>query len=93
MSANNNPRNRRNDGYQSKVTFWTEQLQLAMDGKSKYSYERCVDSLTYFKERRAAYLEGNAMLQERKEVVKPILNARAHYSLQQWAEEMGFDKH
>lgn len=47
---------RNNDGYQAKVEFWTEQLNLAVNGEGRYPIERCEESLTYFKGKRAAYL-------------------------------------
>jgi hypothetical protein len=50
-------RQRKNDGYQAKVEFWTEQLNLAKEGgQTRYPIERCEESLTYFKGKRAAYL-------------------------------------
>lgn len=49
-------RQRKNDGYAAKVEFWTEQLNLARNGEGRYPIERCEESLTYFKGKRAAYL-------------------------------------
>jgi len=49
-------RQRKNDGYQAKVEFWTEQLNLARNGEGRYPIERCEESLTYFKGKRADYL-------------------------------------
>jgi len=58
---------RNNDGYQGKVEFWEDQLALAKQAKefalvdhSRYSLERCRESLAYFKGKRAAYLEQKA---------------------------------
>ena len=49
-------RQRKNDGYQAKVEFWTKQLNLARNGEGRYSIERCEESLTRFKAKRAAYI-------------------------------------
>jgi len=50
-------RQRKNDGYQAKVEFWTEQLALAKEGgQTRYPIERCEESLAYFKGKRADYL-------------------------------------
>jgi len=49
-------RERKIDGYQAKVEFWTEQLNLARNGEGRYPIERCEESLTYFKGKRAAYI-------------------------------------
>ena len=60
-------RQRKNDGYQAKVEFWEDQLALAKQAKefalvdhSRYSIERCEESLAHFKGKRAAYLEQKA---------------------------------
>lgn len=53
-------RQRKNDGYQAKVEFWTEQLNLARNGEGRYPIERCEESLTYFKGKRAAHLAKKA---------------------------------
>ena len=57
---NKNRRNRLNDNYEGKVTFWTDQLELALEGKSKYSVQKCDESLKYFKSKRAEALAKNA---------------------------------
>ncbi len=60
-----NTRRRANDGYQSKVEFWTEQLALAKEGgDTRYTLERCEESLAYFKAKRAAYLSEQEGEQE-----------------------------
>mgnify|MGYP003136331682 CR=1 FL=1 len=61
-----NTRRRANDGYQSKVEFWTEQLALAKEGgQTRYTRERCEESLAYFKGKRAAYLSEQESAEER----------------------------
>ncbi len=61
MAHKNTRRRRANDGYQSKVEFWTEQLALAKEGgQTRYTLERCEESLAYFKGKRAAYLADKA---------------------------------
>ena len=63
-----NTRRRANDGYQSKVEFWTEQLALAKEGgQTRYPIERCEESLAYFKGKRAAYLSEQEGEQESAE--------------------------
>jgi len=49
-------RQRKNDGYAAKVEQWTDHLNLALKGEGRYSIERCEESLTYFKGKRAAYI-------------------------------------
>ena len=46
---------RNNDGYQGKVAFWTEQLELAQSGEGRYSLERCKESLAYFTDKAKAF--------------------------------------
>lgn len=65
--AHRNTRRRANDGYQSKVEFWEDQLALAKQAKefalvdhARYTIERCEESLAYFKGKRAAYLADKA---------------------------------
>jgi len=56
----NSPRPRRarvNDGYEGKVSFWEDQLDLALNGEGKYPLQRCLDSLKFFMGKRAAFLE------------------------------------
>ena len=51
----NSPRPRRarvNDAYQGKVTFWEDQVDLALKGEGKYPLQRCLDSLKYFMKKR-----------------------------------------
>ena len=51
----NSPRPRRarvNDGYEGKVTFWEDQVDLALKGEGKYPLQRCLDSLKYFMKKR-----------------------------------------
>jgi hypothetical protein len=56
--SNNTPRRRTrvNDGYEGKVTFWKDQLELALKGEGKYPLERCHDSLKFFMGKRIDYL-------------------------------------
>ena len=49
-------RQRKNDGYQAKVETWTKHLNDALKGEGRYSIERCEESLTYFRGKRAAYI-------------------------------------
>ena len=49
-------RERKNDGYQAKVETWTKHLNDALKGEGRYSIERCEESLTHFKGKRADYL-------------------------------------
>ena len=49
-------RQRKNDGYLGKVETWTKHLNDALKGEGRYSIERCEESLTYFKGKRADYL-------------------------------------
>ena len=49
-------REKKIDGYQGKVDFWTEQLALAKEGKGRYPIERCEESLAHFKGKRADYI-------------------------------------
>ena len=46
---------RKNDGYQGKVAFWTEQLALAQSGEGRYSLDRCKESLAYFTDKAKAF--------------------------------------
>jgi hypothetical protein len=58
--AHTSNRRKANDGYQAKVEFWTEQLNLARNGGGRYPLERCEQSLAYFEGKRAAYLAQKA---------------------------------
>ena len=49
-------REKKIDGYQGKVDFWTEQLALAKEGEGRYPIERCEESLAHFKSKRADYI-------------------------------------
>ncbi len=49
-------REKKIDGYQGKVDFWTEQLALAKEGEGRYPIERCEESLAHFKGKRADYI-------------------------------------
>lgn len=57
-------RQRKNDGYQAKVEFWTEQLNLARNGEGRYPIERCEESLAYFKGKRAAHMDKHGETSE-----------------------------
>jgi len=55
----NSPRPRRarvNDGYEGKVTFWEDQVELALKGESKYAFDHCLKRLKYFMGKRMDYL-------------------------------------
>ena len=51
-------RNYNSDGFEGKISFWTEQLDLAQLGEGRYSLERAESSLKYFIARRDEVLLG-----------------------------------
>jgi len=55
-------RNRINDNYAGKITFWTEQLgrALILGDSARYSEERCSESLAYFKRRASENESSNS---------------------------------
>ena len=81
MPNYNSPRparkNRRNDGYLSKILFWEQELTAyTLTGRSRYSLERIEDSLAYFKDRRAAWLQSQDRVAEGKRLFEQMSDAR-----------------